>query len=293
MPYITVCASRVDSDDWLPVNRTIGTAHTPATHSAVNIAADVRAHCAAIGIDCSRKGVLFAATTDTAAAMSASVRELGLLWKPCDAHVLNLVLKYPFSDAAPAEVAAFSALFARVRNLINHINGSANLLQLFHHHIGAQQNEIVNALKIYEPNRTGKKRQLPRKLKTYPDTRFNYVYLSIRRLLVFFAPLQQFLLQPQVADAIPRTDRVTIDDLPMLRDLNTILAEFQSAITTMQAANYPTISTSFVTLLLLHIFLQQPILHTVNGVLIERNEVKGLRECLFGELHRRILGNDR
>jgi hypothetical protein len=73
------------------VNRTIGTAYMPNNHTATNIAADVRNYLAELGIDSSRKGVLFAATTDTTATMPASVRELGLLWKPCDAHVLNLV----------------------------------------------------------------------------------------------------------------------------------------------------------------------------------------------------------
>jgi hypothetical protein len=356
MPYITVCASRAEGDDLMLVNRTIGTAYTPDSHTAANIAADVRKFLAELGIDSSRKGGLFSATTDTTASMPAAVRELGLLWKMCDAHVLNLVLKCPFighsatpavaappsaaaatlSDASSAEATPSSALLSiaspvagssasqppavaaadaaaaasvvdsapstttpygklleRVRRIVIKINGSKNLLQLFESYIASHQSDIAAALKQFEPHRTGKKRSLPRKLKSYPETRFNYCYLTIRRVLVFWAPLQQFLLQPAAATVIPACDRLSVDDYPLLVDLNTILARFQSVFTTIQAANHPTLSLSFVSLLLLHQFLQKPILHLVGGVQTEYDEVKALRECLRDELHRRVLADNR
>jgi hypothetical protein len=288
--YITVCANRLDNDFQMSINRTIGTALADGK-DAPGIAADVRMHCAALGIDSNRRGALFAATTDTTAVMPACVRELSLLWKPCDAHVLNLLLKHGFvNDTAPPVVSVF---FTRLRALINTIRGSGNLHKLFEHHVDAQQAAIAAAVKLHE-TRTDKKRALPRMLKTYPDTRFNFVYLSARRALVFWEPLQQFLLQPEVAAVIPAAERVTVDDLPLLQDVCTILREFQSTITSLQASQHPTISASFVSLLLLHLFLQQPIHHTVNGVLQdELAGTKALRECLRDELKRRVLNDDR
>jgi hypothetical protein len=113
-PYITVCASRCDGDELLPVSRTVGTAYTPLAHTGLNIAADVRTHLSALGVETGRAGVLFAATTDTASSMPNAVADLGLLWKPCDAHLLNLVLKFPFTnDLAPPSVAPVARLQRR------------------------------------------------------------------------------------------------------------------------------------------------------------------------------------
>lgn len=288
--YITLCASRLDSDASMSVSRTIGTALAEGKDAA-GIAADVRTHCAALGIDVNSRGALFVATTDTTAVMPAAVRDLGLLWNPCAAHMFNLVLKHGFiTENAPPLV---MNLFTRLRALIITIRGSGNLHKLFEHHVNAQQAAVAAAVELHE-TRTGKKRALPRMLKTYPDTRFNFVYLSVRRALVFWEPLQQFLLQPEVAAVIPAAERVTIDDLPLLQDVCTILREFQSTITSLQASQHPTISASFVSLLLLHMFLQKPIKHTVSGVLQdELAGTKALRECLRDELKRRVLNDDR
>jgi hypothetical protein len=246
-----------------------------------------------LGIDFERKGALFAATTDTPNTMRSAVAQLGLLWKPCDAHLLNLVLKFPFSHVdAPAAVAPAASLLARVRSLINRINGAPNLLHQFETCVGLYKDDVLAAVRLLEPNRTNKKRALPRKLKTYPETRFNYVYMSVRRMLVFWKPLQQFLLLPAVAAVIPAPERVTVDDFELLGDIHTLLSEFQSLMVDMQASSFPTLSTSFVSILTLHITLRDPLLHTVEGVEAENPVTTALRDCLRDQIFRRFLHAD-
>jgi hypothetical protein len=277
----------------MQVTRSIGTAYTPASHSAANIAADVRSHLASLGIDPCRKGALFAATTDTPDTMRNAVADLGLIWKPCDAHLLNLVLKFPFTHPnAPDAVAPAASLLARMRSLINRFNGSPNILHQFKSCLALHKSDVEAALLLHEPNRTSKKRALPRKLKTYPETRFNYIYMSVRRMLVFWVPLQQCLLLPAVAAAISPSERVTVDDYTLLNDIHTLLCEFQTVMVDMQASSHPTLSTSFVSILTLHITLRDPIVHTVNGVVAEDPTTTALRECLRDQVFRRFLHAD-
>jgi hypothetical protein len=180
----------------------------------------------------------------------------------------------------------------RVRSLINRINGSPNILHQFEACLGLYKDNIAAALLLLEPNRTNKKRALPRKLKTYPETRFNYVYMSVRRILVFWVPLQQCLLLPSVAAAIPASERVTVDDYSLLSDIHTLLCEFQTVMVDMQAASHPTLSSSFVSILTLHITLRSPLLHTVNGVVDEHPTTTALRDCLRDQIFRRFLHAD-
>lgn len=114
-----------------------------------------------------------------------AVERLGLLYMPCFAHQLNLVLQH-----AITEVNEVKQILTSLSRLTKLLRKSPALSEKFHSLVNDSElrNDVQAALKHWKPDRNPSK-QLPVTLIKPVKTRWSSYVKALRRLLVLWKPV--------------------------------------------------------------------------------------------------------
>lgn len=266
--------------EWKLRTLCLTTRHVKESHTAVFLSEWVKVQLEEFGV--SLQAPLLAATTDTTASMVNTVANLGVIFMPCLAHTINLIMKDIFDIP---ELHDFITRMARICKFVRKSTTATELLET-----AAKENEAsvrADAITVYGRLKVEAKRQLPVRLKRMVKTRWNSAYDMLVRLWVLYPPLLTIvprLVARKVAvpDALKEA---SIADRENIFRIRIVLYDLVQATKEVQEQATPVLSKTLLTLFFARKSLQR-IAHTDQGL------AKRIATKASDSLHSRVFSSD-
>src|SRR5262249_4112707 len=126
-------------------------------------------------------------TIDIGADVKKAIETLGMLYVPCIAHQLDLVVR-----SAIGKIGWLSEGLQRLKMLTKLLNKSPILASILEERVKTHAASVIAAIRSWKPNRDSAK-AIPTKLIKPDPTRWRANVKSLRRVLVLWTPLLALL----------------------------------------------------------------------------------------------------
>lgn len=211
--YVTLSVTVIK--DWKLQSLCLTTRHVKESHTAEFLSEWVKIQLREFGLLV--RAPLLSATTDTTASMVSTVNLLGVVFIPCLAHTLNLIMKDVFAISALDD---FVKRMARICKFVRKSTVATELLETI---VNENKDAVLKDARIaYGPLKDESRRKLPKRLKKMVKTRWNSAYDMLVRLWVLYPYVLQMVprllaRRSQVPDELKEAALVDRDNIQRIR----------------------------------------------------------------------------
>lgn len=238
--YVTLSVAIIT--DFKMLTLCLTTRHVKESHTADFLSEWVKMQLEEFGV--SLQAPLLAATTDTTASMVNTVAKLGVLFVPCLAHTINLIMKDIW------DIPVLQDFVARMQRICKFVRKSTIATEYLEATVIENKEKVLKDAALVYPCKDEARRKLPTRLKKMVKTRWNSTYNMLTRLWVLYPYLIQIVprLLARKTTVPDELKEAAIADRENIMRIRTVLRDLVQATVEVQEQKKPALGPAFLTL---------------------------------------------